>query len=67
LKGHDFGFIQHTFTLEIDQQLLNTIQLDGIACQASNGHGHATDAVTLSGNLMLLGKLANFTRNAASG
>ncbi|KHA71347.1 hypothetical protein NZ35_20805 [Pseudomonas chlororaphis] len=67
MQGHDFCFVQNTFTLEIDEQLLNAIQLDSITCQASNGRGHAAHAVTLSGNLMLLGEFADFVRNAASG
>jgi hypothetical protein len=67
LQGHDFCFGENTFTLEIDEQLLNAIQLDSIACQASNGQSHAAHAVTLSGNLMLLGEFANFARNVAIG
>jgi len=67
LKGHDFCFVENTFTFEIDEQLLNPIQLDSIACQTSNGHSHAAHAVTLSGNLMLLSEFANFARNVAFG
>lgn len=65
LQGHDFCLAQNAFSFQVDEQLLNTIKFHNITGQARDGQRHATEVVTVGGNLVGFGEQANFSRAVA--
>ncbi|MHC8389216.1 hypothetical protein ACYZTM_14515 [Pseudomonas sp. MDT2-39-1] len=66
MERQDFRLAQNALSLEIDEQLLDAIQLDDIASQTGNAHGHTAHAVTSSSDLVFFRKLTDLACNTDS-
>lgn len=63
LKYQYLRLAQNTYLLEIDEQPLDLVQLDSLTSQASDGHGHMTDVVRFSRDMMSFGKSTDPSRD----
>ena len=61
MEYQDFRLAQNAFSLEIDEQLFDVIQLDDIASKTGDGHGHTTHGVKISSDIVGFSKPADLS------